>query len=178
MTLLQILFLLTALVTFAAAFRVVTSPRMIHAGLWLILALAGVAVLLVLLDAGFLAVVQVLVYIGAIAILIIFALMLTRHVMGESGSQVNQLWWAAAVAALLLFIGLAFAFSITPSVATLAPALPADQTANLEDLGRSLVDINRYVLPFEVASILLLAAMVGAIYIARPLGSDEGEREE
>lgn len=178
MTLLQILFLLTGLVTLAAAFRVVTSPRMIHAGLWLILTMAGVAVLLVLLDAGFLAVVQVLVYIGAIAILIIFALMLTRHVMDETGPQVGQLWWAAAVAALLLFIGLAFAFSITPSVATLAPVLPSDQTANLVDLGRSLVDVNRYVLPFEVASILLLAAMVGAIYIARPLSSDEEEHEE
>ena len=85
MTLDQIIFLVTSLVILAASVLVVTTPKMIHAALWLILALAGVAVIFVLLQAPFFAVVQAIVYIGAIAVLFIFAVMLTRKAMLDSG---------------------------------------------------------------------------------------------
>lgn len=77
----QFVFLAVAAVTLAAAFMVVSSRSLIHSALWLVLALFGVGVVYVLLNAGFFAVAQVLIYIGAIAILFIFAVMLTRKVM-------------------------------------------------------------------------------------------------
>jgi NADH:ubiquinone oxidoreductase subunit 6 (subunit J) len=176
MSALQILFLLLGLVTFLAAVMVVSSPKMIHAGLWLILTLAGVAGLLVLLESPFLAVVQVVVYIGAIAILIIFAIMLTRRMMTENVAQVNSLWPGAVLVSLVLFGALLFLILRTPVFAATAGPLPAESSVLLQDLGRSLVDVDRYILPFEVASVLLLAGLVGAIYIARPsMDLDEGE---
>ncbi len=173
MTPLQIIFLLVGLVTFVASVMVVSSPRLIHAGLWLILTLAGVAVLFVLLEATFLAVVQVLVYIGAIAILIIFAAMLTRRVMYDTGPQETRFWWLALVVSLVLFAGLAALILQVPQFSSMAEPLATEQGPLLEELGQSLVDVNAFVLPFEIASILLLAAMIGAIVIARP--AEEGE---
>ena len=175
MTILQLVFLATAAVTLVAALMVVVSPRMVHAALWLILALAGVAVLFVLLEAGFLGIVQVAVYIDAIAILIIVTVMLTQRAMGEGGRQVNRSWLWAALAAIVLFGGLLLMLSQAPGSATVATPLAADAEATVEDLGRSLVDVDRYVLPFEVASVLLLAALIGAIVVARP--STEARRE-
>lgn len=178
MTLLQILFLLFAVVTLVSSFRVVTSRRLIHAALWLILSLAGVAALFILLNASFLAIVQVVIYIGAIAILIIFAVMLTRRVMEDTGSQVNRNWWMAGIVALLLFGGLMLMFREAPALAAGAPEMIAEEQLLLENLGRSLVDVNRFVLPFEVASILLVAAMIGAIFVSRPLTSQENKGGE
>jgi len=178
MTLLQIIFLVIAAVMLIGSFLVVTSRRLIHAGLWLILVMAGVAAMLVILDASFLAVVEVLVYIGAISILIIFAVMLTRRVMDDTGPQSTQLWWVAGLVSLLLLGGLLAVFARVPALLVTASELPVDQATVLSDLGRSLVDANRFVLPFEVASILLLAAMVGAIFIARPETSVEGGEDE
>ncbi|MEW6568254.1 MAG: NADH-quinone oxidoreductase subunit J [Chloroflexota bacterium] len=175
MTTLQWVFLFAAALTLIAAIMVVASPRLVHAALWLVLTLAGVAVLFVLLEAGFLAAVQVVIYIGAIAILIIFAVMLTRRVMSDSGPQQNRSWWLALLSALLLFIGLLALIMQTPALAIAAPLPLGDAESVLEDLGQSLVDVDRYVLPFEVASVLLLAALIGSIVIARPPSrSEEG----
>jgi NADH-quinone oxidoreductase subunit J len=178
MTLVQLVFLLTAAVMLVASFLVVTSRRLIHAGLWLILVMAGVAVMLVLLEASFLAAVEVLVYIGAISILIIFAVMLTRRVMDDTDPQSTRLWWVAGLVSLVLLGTLMALFTRVPVLLAVPAELPADQATVLSDLGRSLVDANRFVLPFEVASILLLAAMVGAIFIARPETTVEGGQEE
>ena len=175
MTPLQIVFLVAAAFTLLSALLVVTRPNLVHASLWLIATLGGVAALFVLLEAGFLAAVQVVIYIGAIAILIIFAVMLTRRVMSDSGPQVNRNWWGAALSALLIFGGLVGLLSQVPAAGSAFPAAIANADGLLEDLGRSLVDVNRYVLPFEVASVLLLAAMIGAIVIARPAAREEGE---
>lgn len=176
MTAMEWVFLITAAVTLVAAVMVVTSPNLVHAALWLILSLAGIAVAFLLLEAGFLAVVQVVIYIGAIAILIIFGVMMTRRVMADTGPQVNDTWWLAAIAAVLLFAGLMTMFGQVPrfAQATLAPL--RDQGALLRHLGRALVDVDMYVLPFELASILLLAALVGAMVVARPPADtpDEG----
>lgn len=175
MTAMQGIFLVLGLITFISAMMVVTSPRLIHAGLWLILALAGVAGLLVLLESPFLAVVQVVIYIGAIAILIIFAIMMTRRVMVDDAPQVNSMWAGAVLVSLVLFAVLAFLILQSPQLAVSADPLPAETGVLLEDLGRALVDVDRYILPFEVASILLLAALVGSIYLARPALIEEEE---
>jgi NADH-quinone oxidoreductase subunit J len=162
----QIVFIIVGLITLTAAIMVVASNNLVHAGLWLILTLAGVAVLFILLQAGFLAVVQVAVYIDAIAIMIIIVVMLTRRAMRETERQVNLTWPYAALAALIIFgVLLALLLQSPGMLQTELPQLP-DSGQFLEDLGQGLVDPNRFVLPFEVASILLVAALIGAIVVA------------
>jgi NADH-quinone oxidoreductase subunit J len=175
MTLDQIIFLATSLVILSASVLVVTAPKMIHAALWLILALAGVAVIFVLLQAPFFAVVQVIVYIGAIAVLFIFAVMLTRKAMMDSGPQLNRYAILAALLCLILFGGLIymiFSWSGAQTVLT-QTAAPVDSIVNL---GVALVSPDGFLLPFEMASILLLAALIGAIYIGRDRNSGESDK--
>ena len=165
MTAIQILFILVAVITLGSALLVVTTRNLMHAALWLVLTLFGVAIYFVLLSAPFLAVAQVVIYIGAIAILMIFAIMMTRHLMRDSGSQVNAGWWLAAVISLALFGILGWILTSWNGFATSLPDLPAGIDP-LQKLGIALVDPNAYALPFEVASVLLLAALIGAIMIA------------
>ena len=165
MTPLQIIFLVVAFVTLFSALMVVSSRRMMHAALWLVQTLLGVAILFATLQANFFAVVQILVYIGAIAILIIFSVMLTRRILEESGRQVVKNWWLPAIVAIVLFGLLAVFLSTWPGFSTPLVELPAD-AENIAGFGKALVDPQGYVIPFEVASVLLLAALIGAIYIA------------
>src|SRR5574342_1273343 len=102
----QIIFLLVALFTLGSGFLVVTTRNLVHAALWLVATLFGVAVTYALLSAAFLAVVQVVVYIGAIAILFIFAVMLTRRDMRDQGPQHNPGWWVGVLIAVAVFAGL------------------------------------------------------------------------
>ncbi len=161
----QIIFLVVALYTLISAVMVVTTRNLVHAALWLVSTLFGVAVVYALLNANFIAVVQVVVYIGAIAILFIFAVMLTRRDMRDSGPQLNKNWWAGALVAVLTFAGLAFLLSGWSGFSKTAAELPAGFDA-ISLLGEALVSPTAYVLPFEVASVLLLAALVGAVYVA------------
>lgn len=165
MTPLQIIFIIVAAGILGAALMVVTTRNLIHAALWLILTLFGVAILFVILNATFLAVVQVIVYIGAIAILMIFAVMLTRRMFQDKGQQVNRNWWIAAIISAVMMIVLMYALT---SWSDMASALPVSEISNdsVRDLGIALVSPNAFVIPFEVASILLLAALIGAIMIA------------
>src|SRR3990172_11834944 len=103
----QIIFLIVGAVTLLSALMVVTARDLVHAALWLVATLFGVAILYTLLRAGFLAVVQVVVYIGAIATLFIFAVMLTRKDNRDQGPQMNANWWIGSVLAVLSFLGLA-----------------------------------------------------------------------
>ena len=160
-----ILFLITAVVILASAIMVVTSPNLVHAALWLVSTLFGVAVLYAILNAGFLAVVQVVVYIGAIAILFIFAVMLTRREMRDHGPGLNKNWWVPALVSLLTFGGLAFLLSSWSGFSQVSAAIPSGFDA-VSALGDALISPNAFVLPFEVASVLLVAALVGAVYIA------------
>jgi NADH-quinone oxidoreductase subunit J len=127
--------------------------------------LSGIAVFYVLLDAGFFAVVQVVVYIGAIAILFIFAVMLTRKAMRDSGPQSNSNWWIGALIALLLFAGITLILVSWQGFKTLPPVL-LNASGKLSQLGLALVSPDQYLLPFELASVLLVAAMIGAIFVA------------
>ncbi len=161
----QIIFILVALFTLGSGFMVVASRNLIHAALWLISTLFGVAVAYALLNAAFLAVVQVVVYIGAIAILFIFAVMLTRKDMRDRGPQMNPNWWAGALLAVLVFAGLVFLLQGWSGLSATAADLPAGFDS-ISELGNALTSPDAYVLPFEVASVLLVAALIGAVYVA------------
>ena len=161
----QIIFLVVALFTLGSGFMVVTTRNLVHAALWLVSTLFGVAVLFATLNAGFLAVVQVVVYIGAIAILFIFAVMLTRKDMRDQGPQTNRNWWFGALIAAGTFAGLFFLLQGWNGLSRTAAEIPSGFDA-VAELGTALVSPNAYVLPFEVASVLLLAALVGAVYVA------------
>lgn len=161
----QIIFLLVALFTLGSGFMVVTTSNLVHAALWLVSTLFGVAVTYALLNATFLAVVQVVVYIGAIAILFIFAVMLTRKDMRDQGPQMNRNWWFGALIAVLVFAGLFFLLQGWSGLSTTAADIPAGFDS-ISELGNALVSPDAYVLPFEVASVLLVAALVGAVYVA------------
>lgn len=163
-----IAFFIFAILTLGGALGVVASRNLIHGALYLIVSLFGGAGFFVLLSAPFIAVVQVLVYIGAIAILIIFAVMLTRS-MTTLRELYNRQWWLSALVGALLFVLLVVAVIVPVwgENGTKSDQPVSDEVATTQDLGVALVDGNQYVLPFEVASLLLTGAMIGAIVIAR-----------
>ncbi len=164
MTALQIIFLIAAAVILISAVMVTTTRNMVHAALWLIATLFGVAVIFAVLEAGFLAVVQVVVYIGAIAIMFIFAVMLTRREMLDKGPQMNKRAWLAGIIGVLLFAALVYMLSSWTGFSQQPKLIGSADTLRL--LGDSLLQPSAYLLPFEVASVLLLAALVGAVYVA------------
>lgn len=180
----QVVFILISLFTLVTAWAVVTNRNLFHAALALMASFLGVAGLYVMLDAGFLAAAQLLVYIGAISILIIFAIMLTRRMMQTHETPFNSQPLLSGVTAVGVFAVIAFViyrigmyWPLRPDAAHQFGARPAVDDAILLDsvaaLGRSFVNPDAYVLPFELASILLLAALIGSILIAWPKPEDE-----
>jgi NADH-quinone oxidoreductase subunit J len=161
----QTIFLLVGALILVSACFVVSSRNLFHAALWLVATLFGVAVLYAILQANFLVVVQIVIYIGAIAILFIFTVMLTRKELMDRGRQTRTNWWVAALLSAVILAGLTFIIVAQPFAHTYAASLPVGFDP-LRSLGIALVSPNAYVLPFEVASVLLLAALVGAVYIA------------
>jgi NADH-quinone oxidoreductase subunit J len=165
-TLIMIIFLVLAAFTLVAGIMVVTVKNIIHAALWLIASFFTVAAMYLLMEAEFLAIVQVLIYVGAISILILFAIMLTRHVTGEGIRQLYQRWWVALLVAAALF-GLLIAPTVVGYSWNTVPPVAADQAATISSsvqIGTAFM--REYLLPFEIASVLLLVALIGAIVIA------------
>jgi NADH-quinone oxidoreductase subunit J len=158
---LQFIFIILSVITLGAALAVVTSKNLFHSALFLVLSFVGVAGLYVLLEAGFLAAVQILVYVGAISILIIFAIMLTRRLMAKDLVQRNAQCGISGLVAVLLFAVLAFVL-LRVNWPVVDAAVSRD---SISILGQELM--STYALPFEVASVLLLVALVGSIIIAR-----------
>lgn len=157
----RLIFILLSAVTLGAAVGVVASKNLFRSALWLVLAFFGIAGIFILLHAEFLAVVQVLVYIGAISTLIIFAIMLSRGVMDPAQPRFNDQW--RAVLGLVAVFAVVLAVLVTRITWPVAAGeVPADA---IQRLGTDFV--GAYVIPFEVASVLLVAAMIGAIIIAR-----------
>jgi len=153
-------YILTGMIVTAAAI-VVGSKNIVHAGVSLVPVLLGVAGLYVLLRAEFLTVVQILIYVGAITVLLLFVILLTEGATGLRTRQRNeQVPLAAAVAALFL-VTLLVALTRTPWALTNQPSA----AYNIGAVGTSL--FTTYVLVFEVAGLLILASLVGAIVIAR-----------
>ncbi len=166
MTSTQVIFLIIALVTIFSAVMVVGSRKLFHSALWLILSFLGVAASFALLEASFFAIVQVLVYIGAIAILIIFAIMLTRDIMQDERVQINRSWGLVLILLITIFSVLLGLFVTWSGFQTLLTPLAYSGQENILAFGQALLAPDGYALPFEAASVLLLAAMVGGIYIA------------
>lgn len=153
-----------------AAWRVVTSPNIIRAGLALVVVLAGLAPIYLMLAAEFVAVIQILVYVGAVVILFLFGIMLTRSPSKpeETEAKSPQRWFALAVST-ALFVLLAFAINDGGE----GRVVNAKAVGTTEKVGDLL--LRDFVIPFEVISVLLLAALIGAIVIAR---RDPSERSE
>lgn len=157
----QIAFIGIALLTLAGAIGVVLARSVFVSALFLILSFVGVSGIYVLLEAPFLAGVQLLVYVGAVAVLIIFAVMLTRDMMSEETPFLNLQWGCGGVMAAVLFVLLLLIGFIADW--PVSSAKPPEDT--ISALGEALM--GKYVLPFEVASVFLLVALIGAIVVAR-----------
>jgi NADH-quinone oxidoreductase subunit J len=168
----QIVFLIGAALVVVSAVMVVTRRNLIHAALYLILTLFGVAVIFVLLQAYYWAVIQVVVYIGAIAILIIMAIMVTRDVTGETVEPFNRNLIGAALLAVMAAGVLIWSLSDWPAFSALAPAAETGEIV-VQDLGAQLFSVQGYLLPTLLASVLLLAALIAAIRIAFPNETEE-----
>jgi NADH-quinone oxidoreductase subunit J len=161
----NVAFWILAVVMAVAAIGVVRTRNVVHAALFLVVVLAGVAAQYILIAAEFVAWVQVFIYIGAVVILFLFGIMLTRAPMEAQGDLDNdQRWPAAVVAAGILAV----------LIVMLVDAFGDDEIRLADDLlhvGRSgpVGDsiFRSFVVPFEVVSMLLLAALVGAVAIAR-----------
>ena len=164
-----VIFIILTAITLGGALGVVTSRNLFHGALFLVLSFAGIVGYYVLLNAGFLAAVQLLIYIGAIAILILFAIMLSRGIMAQRQSQRNEQWWMAALVTLLIFVVLAVVLWQVEWPVADAAALAAPNTS-LSQLGQDLM--GPYMIPFEVASLLLLVALVGAVVLAREMTTE------
>lgn len=151
---------LVAAIILLSALFVVRSKNLIHAVLWLAVTLLGTAALYAILDAPFLAGVQVLTYVGGVITLTLFGVMVTRRHEGVEAAAENASNERGFIAATALFVVLALAIWKTPlpTPATVAPV-------SVADLARALV--GPYLLAFEAASLLLLAAIVGAVVLAR-----------
>ena len=152
-------FWVLSVITVGAALMVVAVRNLIHAILFLILSFVGVAGLYITLSADFVAVAQILIYVGAISVLMLFAVFLTPRAARDNAETFLQ-GPAAVLAGLVAFTLGGVALATDWSEATTGP-LP--ETA--EVIGEAL--LNRYLLPFEIASVLLLVAMVGAIVLVR-----------
>ncbi|HET9600631.1 MAG TPA: NADH-quinone oxidoreductase subunit J [Acidimicrobiales bacterium] len=158
----QIAFAVVAALMIVGALRVVTSNNVVHAALWLVLVLAGAAALYLLLAAEFVAITQVLVYVGAVMVLFIFGTMLTRAQIGPERALNNKSWPVALVVSLVLGGTLAYVLIDTFGDDEL-PEDPAIQS--VQSVSDSI--FGPYLIPFWALSFVLLAAMVGAIVLAR-----------
>ncbi|MFD3979398.1 NADH-quinone oxidoreductase subunit J family protein [Streptomyces griseus] len=164
----EIAFLLVGLVTLGAAVITVTTRQLVHAALWLVVALGGLAVEYLLLTAEFIAWVQVLIYVGSVVVLLLFGLMLTRAPIGrspdaDSGNRWVALGVAAAAATALVWV-------VVDAFRTTWIDLDGPAQGSTEVTGAFL--FRNWVLPFEALSVLLLAALVGAIVLSRKHDTD------
>ena len=166
----QLTFIILSIITLGTGFIVVTNRNLFHAALAMMGTFLGVAGLYAMLAMGFLAAAQLLVYIGAISILIIFAIMMTRRMMQTRESPYNSQWGWGAGTAIFIFGLLTYTIFSEWRLddTTITSATEASLNNQLLELGKSLVTQDQFMLPFELASVLLLAALIGAIVIAMP----------
>ena len=161
----EVVFLLLGVVAVASALLVVSTAQLVHAALWLVVTLGSVAGMYLVLTVEFVAWVQVLIYVGAVVALLLFGLMLTRAPIGRSADLDNAHRLPAVAAALAtagaLVVLVVDAFRSAYIDLDAAGASPGSAAATGATIFRS------WVLPFEVLSVLLLAALVGAIVLSR-----------
>jgi len=164
----EIAFLLVGLVTFGAAIVTVTTKQLVHAALWLVVALGGLAVEYLLLTAEFIAWVQVLIYVGSVVVLLLFGLMLTKAPIGRSPDADSGNRWAALTVAVAAAGALVWV--VVDAFRTTWVDLDGAAAGSTAVTGASL--FQNWVLPFEALSVLLLAALVGAIVLSRKAKAD------
>ncbi|MBU0984049.1 MAG: NADH-quinone oxidoreductase subunit J [candidate division Zixibacteria bacterium] len=157
-----IMFWILAIVVVVSGFLVVSLRNIFHCALFLMLCLTAVAGIFITLDAEFLAVAQVLIYVGAVSVLMIFAIMLTRDLADKQIPQTNKHAMLAFLGCTAFVLGIILVLSGTDMWRWAKTPLPVE---NVMTIGKLLM--TKYVLPFEVISILLVAAMIGAIVLAR-----------
>jgi NADH-quinone oxidoreductase subunit J len=168
-TVADVLLLALGVVAVGSGAAVVTSTHLVRAGLYLVISLGAIAGLYLVLGAELVAWVQVLVYVGAVVVLLLFAVMLTRAPIGASRDLDRPAWPALIVGG---GVGLGLAALLADAFRWTFFARPAPGTA--ERMGTAI--FGQWVLPFEVLSILLLAALVGAIVLSRPdIGARKGD---
>ena len=158
----NIFFGILAAVVVVSALRMVTTKNIVHAALYLVAVLAGLGALYVLLTAEFVATTQVLVYIGAVMVLFLFGIMLTKAPLGDMMQMTGQQWPIAALVALLLGGVTVYALLDRFGSDRLVMDGPVYKTADVSD-----EVFSTYIIPFEAVSVLLLAALIGAIVLAR-----------
>ena len=159
----EVAFVLVGLLTLGAAVVTVTTRQIVHAALWLVVALGGIAVEYLLLTAEFIAWVQVLIYVGSVVVLLLFGLMLTKAPIGRSpdaDSENRKVALAVAVAA-----AAALVWVVVDAFRTTWVDLDGPAQGSTKVSGQFL--FRHWVLPFEALSVLLLAALVGAIVLSR-----------
>jgi len=158
----NIFFAVIAAVMIVSALRVVTVNNVVHAALWLVIVMSGAASLYLLLGAEFVGITQVLVYVGAVMVLLLFGTMLTRAMIGAERDLRTSTWWIGIPTALVLFGLLAFAILDEFD----DQELPEDPAmVSVQQISDAF--FNPYLVPFFALSFVLLAALVGAIVIAR-----------
>jgi len=149
-------FILIAVITLAGALAAATLRKLIHAALSLVIAFVGVAASFFMLGAEFVGLVQVFVYVGAVAVLIVFTILLTRReVTGEPGIN-----WGGAIVALAVFSGLLWAILKTSSLAIPAPQI---EPLTVKRVGEALM--TNYVWPLQCVGLVLTAALIGALLL-------------
>ncbi|MFF9983521.1 NADH-quinone oxidoreductase subunit J family protein [Streptomyces erythrochromogenes] len=159
----EIAFLLVGLATFGAALVTVTTKQLVHAALWLVVALGGIAVEYLLLTAEFIAWVQVLIYLGSVVVLLLFGLMLTKAPIGRSpDADSGNRWIALGVA---VVSAAALVWVVVDAFRTTWIDLDGPVQGSTKVSGEIL--FQHWVLPFEALSVLLLAALIGAIVLSR-----------
>ncbi|MGW5261813.1 NADH-quinone oxidoreductase subunit J family protein [Microbispora sp. NPDC004025] len=158
----EIVFLLLGAVAVGSALLVVTTRQLVHAALWLVVCFGALAGGYLVLTAEFVAWVQVLIYVGAVVVLLLFGIMLTRAPIGPSAGLDSGNRWAAALVAVATAAVLVTVV-VTGFRTAYAPLRPGQGSAG--SLGASV--FRTWVLPFEALSVLLLAALIGAIVLSR-----------
>jgi NADH:ubiquinone oxidoreductase subunit 6 (subunit J) len=158
----QITFAALSIVLVGSALAVVLSKNLFHAVLWLALALTGTAGVFLLLDAEFLAAVQLLLYAGGIITIVVFAIVVTERLIGERLAQTNMRIGGGALVSAVLLAFIVAVIGRHPLPAA-RPEMPGDLTRTL---GQAI--LTQYALPFELLAVLMLTGMLGAIYFARP----------
>jgi NADH:ubiquinone oxidoreductase subunit 6 (subunit J) len=159
-----ILFYAFALLAVGSAIAAATAPRIVHAAFGLMAAFLGVAGLYALLGSDFLALTQIIVYVGGILILIVFGVLLTGRVKSALGLEREKGIALAVVAGTVLLLGLLLSLVGTDFHPKTELTEPPPTTA---DLGRAFLMPEQYLLPFELVSVFLLLALVGAAYLVR-----------
>jgi NADH-quinone oxidoreductase subunit J len=152
----SIAFVIIAIITLSGALAAATLPRLIHAALSLVIVFVGMAAYFFLLGAEFAGLVQVFVYIGAVAVLIVFTILLTRRdIVSDRGIN-----WGGVIVALAVFVGLLWIILTTTSLALPAPQF---EPLTVKQIGEALM--TNYVWPLQCVGLVLTVALIGALIL-------------